>query len=106
MNSCLNVKMVHIVLRDHLSQFNAHLVALVQVMLIMETLNLLASPVAEVCILTRLLATEFVLIVHQAMFALGTLLLLHPLTKIKRMAIFALLVITVQRAHMRSDLAQ
>ncbi len=78
MNSCLNVKMVHIVQRDHLSQFNALLVALAQVTLIMETLNLLVSPVVEVCILTRLLAMEFVLIVHQAMFALVTLLLLHP----------------------------
>ena len=72
------MKMVHIVQRDHLSQFNALLVALAQVTLIMETLNLLALHVAEVCILTRLLAMEFVLIVHQAMFALVTLPLLHP----------------------------
>jgi len=77
-NSCLNVRMVHIAHRDQLFQFNALLVALVQVTLIMETLNPLALLVVEVCILTHLLAMEFVLIAHQGMFALEILLLLHP----------------------------
>jgi hypothetical protein len=104
-NSCLNVRMVHIVPKDQPHQSNVQRVVLDQAMLIMAISDLLASLVEEVCIRTHLQETEYVLIAHQVMFAL-VILQLQPLSiKLKTMVISAQLAFTAQRIHMRSDLA-
>jgi hypothetical protein len=104
-NSCLNVRMVHIVPKDQPHQSNVQRVVLDQAMLIMAILDLLASLVEEVCIRTHLQETEYVLIVHQVMFASVILQLQLLSIKLKTMVISAQLAFTAQRIHMRSDLA-
>jgi hypothetical protein len=104
-NSCLNVRMVHIVPKDQPHQSNVQRVVLDQAMLIMAISDLLASLVEEVCIRTHLQETEYVLIAHQVMFALVILQLQLLSIKLKTMVISAQLAITAQRILMRSDLA-